>query len=191
MKLFRRRTDEPPPTAPLTYDHLLGQMRGHADHEVMGWGFTPERRLADTRYHTALAEERALQLRALAELEQAEHELELERRRRAVELGGVPRRAPMGGGHPTRNPDQNAVSAPLPAAPTPGTSPIPDSERSDDELMVLLRAIRDRADPDHPPGVLPPQALVREELKIGFKRLRRLRDRLTAEEDELRSRRGA
>lgn len=192
MKLFRRRTDEPLPT--LSYDPLLQEMRGGAEREVYGWGFTPERRLADVRYQTSLAEERAEQLRALGALEQAQHELALVRERQRAELEsaqpprpepGLPPR-PWGERAHDGRADDNGLS-PSPSTPAPPAG----SERSDDELVDILRAIRDRPDPEHPSGVMPPQAVVREEVKVGFRRLRRLLDRLTAEEDELRRRRGA
>jgi hypothetical protein len=106
-----------------------------------------------------------------------------------------PGRADDNGSSPAAStPAPTPAPTPVPKpAPTTAPLPTPDSviERSDDELMDVLRAIRDRDDPAHPAGVLPPQAVVREEVKVGFRRLRRLLDRLKAEQDELRRRRGA
>lgn len=167
---FWRRTPEPPA---FSFEPLLAEMRADAPMSTTPTPLAVQ--YSELQWRTMIAEQRGL-------LEQATAELEAQRAR----TGPVSSRS-----HPAQNARPGKDQEPVQTTSVAGRASTPDPNRTDDDLLAQLRAIRDRDDPDHPSGVMPTQAKVRDEVRVAFRRLRPLLHRLTIEDDELRARRGA
>lgn len=169
MKKWFRRTQEPSPT--LSYEPLLAEMR--ADSPMIAAPTPLAVQYTELQWRTMIIEQRQL-------LEAANAALDAQRVQAAKpEPASRPRR-------PQSPPVEQAQTASVAASVS-----TPDKDRTQDDLLGQLRAIRDRDDPEYPPGVLPSQAKIRDEMRIAFRKLRPLLTMLTAQDDELRVRRGA
>lgn len=161
MKSWFWRRTPEPPA--FSYQPLLAEMRADAPMSTTPTPLAVQ--YSELQWRTMIAEQRKL-------LEQAQAELDAQRA-------------------PTRPAEHRPGRDQAPPPPVAERVSAPDPNRTDDDLLAQLRAIRDRDDPDHPAGVMPPQAKVRDEVRVGFKRLRPVLRRLDTEADELRARRGA